>query len=161
MTSPSSVAEATVEQKPSPVGQLRLSKPSDATFQVAPNSPAGMTLAGLRGDPTKEPATMMVKLTPGCAFPYHWHNATEEFVILQGSAVLQFQGQDPVELNTGAYAQIPSRKIHRFRSSSPVDCYILVIGDRAYDIAYFDEAGREISADDALAGIARDGHKDW
>lgn len=132
---------------------------SKAAFAAIPSLPDCTKLAGLRGDPAKEPSSLMVKMDSGCAATYHWHTANEELLLLQGRAKAQIGNQPPVELNAGAYAILPARVRHRFRCVSDDPCIFFDAADAIFDVHNVDRNGREISADDAIKASAQSA--DW
>jgi quercetin dioxygenase-like cupin family protein len=138
---------------------LEIPQPDKADFKTVPGVPSCTTIAGLRGDPSKEAATLMVRMTSGCVVPFHWHHATEEVVMLQGTAVTQMMGGKPYELKPGSYSQLPKEHVHRMRCASKEDCYNFVVADRAFDIFFVDAAGKAISTEQALAAAEKD--KSW
>jgi quercetin dioxygenase-like cupin family protein len=138
-----------------------LHRPSDAKFMAVPGVPECTTLAPLHGDMSKGPATMMVRMTAGCMVPYHWHTPSEEMIVMQGTALSQMRGERPVVLKVGAYTQLPSPHVHRFRCTSKVDCLFFLVADAAFDIHFVDDAGKEISTEAALAAALKDSGKQW
>lgn len=138
-----------------------LQRPSDANFIAVPGVPECTTLAPLHGDMSKGPATLMVRMRAGCMVPYHWHTPSEEMVVLQGTALSQMRGERPVLLRVGAYTQLPSPHVHRFRCTSKVDCLFFLVADAAFDIHFVDDAGKEISTEAALAAARKDSRKKW
>lgn len=132
------------------VSSMLLQRPANAKFMVVPGLDPCATIAPLRGDMSKGPATLMVRMKTGCAVPYHWHTPSEEIVVLQGAPLAQMLGKRPVMLRVGAYSQLPSRHVHRFRCTSKVDCLLFLVADAQFDIHYTDERGVEIPADVAL-----------
>ena len=52
--------------------------------------------------------------------PGEWYDQDKDewVLLLQGNAVLEFEGEETIELNAGDYIFIPSRKKHRIKQSS-------------------------------------------
>jgi quercetin dioxygenase-like cupin family protein len=138
-----------------------LHRASEAKFMAVPGVPECATLAPLHGDMSKGSATLMVRMTAGCMVPYHWHTPSEEMIVMQGTALSQMRGERPVMLKVGAYTQLPSPHVHRFRCTSKVDCLFFLVADAAFDIHFVDEAGKEISTEAALAAARKDSGKQW
>jgi quercetin dioxygenase-like cupin family protein len=136
-------------------------KPEDAKYQAVAIAPACNTLVGMRGDPTKEAATFLTRMTGGCVVPWHWHKATEEVVMLKGTAVAQMKDGKPVTLTAGAYTQLPSRHVHRFRCSSKEPCFMYVVSDAPFGITYVAADGTTLQPSDAIAKSEKEGHPDW
>lgn len=139
---------------------ILLQDPNGADFQSSPGVPECTSFAGLRGDISKGPGTLMVRMRPGCVVPFHWHTPSEEIVILQGAPLAQMLGERPVLLKVGSYSQLPSKHMHRFRCTSKVDCVLFLVADGAFDIHFVDDSGKEISTEDALKAAATAG-ADW
>jgi mannose-6-phosphate isomerase-like protein (cupin superfamily) len=137
--------------------------PMDAPFKAIPNAATCNTMAPLRGDMSKGPATFTSRMTPGCVAPWHWHSPTEEIVILQGTARMQMDDDSTtaITLPVGAYSQLPRNHLHRFRCLQGADCVILVIADAAFDIHWVDKNRKEISFEEALKREAASGGSDW
>ncbi len=140
---------------------ILLQRPADAKFLSVPGVPACTTIAPLHGDMSAGPATLMVRMRTGCMVPYHWHIPSEELVVLQGAPLAQMMGQRPVMLRVGSYSQLPSKHVHRFRCTSKVDCLIFMVADAAFDIHFVDDAGKEISTQQALDVAGRAGNRKW
>ena len=130
-------------------------------FIAVPGVPECTTLAPLHGDMSKGPATLMVRMTAGCMVPFHWHTPSEEMIVMQGTARSQLRGERPIVLKAGAYTQLPSPHVHRFRCTSKVDCLFFLVADAAFDIHFVDDAGKEISTETALAAAKKDSGKAW
>lgn len=140
---------------------IMLQSPADANFLAVPGVPACTTIAPLHGNMATGPATLMVRMKSGCMVPYHWHTPSEELVVLQGAPLAQMMGQRPMMLRVGSYSQLPKNHVHRFRCTSKVDCLIFMVADAAFDIHFVDEAGKEISTDQALEAARRAGRTKW
>ena len=141
-------------------GGILLQDPSGADFQASPGVPECTSFAGLRGDISKGPGTLMVRMRPGCVVPFHWHTPSEEIVILQGAPLAQMLSERPVMLKVGSYSQLPGKHVHRFRCTSKVDCVLFLVADAAFDIHFVDDSGKEISTEEALKAAATAG-TDW
>lgn len=139
---------------------ILLQDPNKADFQGSPGVPECTSFAGLRGDISKGPGTLMVRMRPGCVVPFHWHTPSEEIVILQGAPLAQMLGERPVLLKVGSYSQLPSKHVHRFRCTSKVDCVLFLVADGVFDIHFVDEGGKEIATEEALKAAAAAG-TDW
>src|SRR5260370_25275735 len=93
-------------------------KPSVATmaatkFAALPGMPACMTLSAQRGDPTKGPAVILAKFTPGCTVPWHWHTAGEGLMMVSGKAKPEMQDAAPAPpLAARDYVYLPGKHPH-------------------------------------------------
>lgn len=55
---------------------------------------------------------------PGARIPFHSHNCEESVVLLEGDAMLDIDGQDPVRLQPLDTTWLPAHLSHRFRNLS-------------------------------------------
>lgn len=138
-----------------------LQDPAKAPFAAVPGVPECVTMAPLRGNLGTGPATVMVRMTQGCVVPYHWHTPSEELVVLRGAPLAQMQGERPVLLKVGSYSQLPSMHTHRFRCESKEPCVMALVTGGVFDIHFVDDAGKEISTEQALAIAAKSGRTRW
>jgi quercetin dioxygenase-like cupin family protein len=136
-------------------------RPEDAPYVTTAITPPCNTLVGTRGDPSKEASTFLTKMTSGCIVSWHWHHATEELVVLKGTAVAQMKGGKPVILRPASYAQLPTKHVHRFRCASKETCYIFVVGDAPFDVNFVNEDGKAMTAAESIAYIQKVGHTGW
>lgn len=121
---------------------------ANSKFVNMPGIPDCMTLAVVRGDPTKGPAVILMKAKAGCMIPWHWHTAGESLIIISGSGKAEMKDGQPMTVKTGDYAYLPGKSIHQFGASSAVTMYDIT--DGAFDIHYVDKNGTEIPASAAL-----------
>lgn len=140
---------------------ILLQRPADARFISIPGVPACTSIAPLHGDMAKGPSTLMVRMRSGCMVPYHRHTPSEELIVLQGAPLAQMRGERPVMLKVGSYSQLPSGHVHRFRCTSKVDCLIFTVADAAFDIHFVNDAGMEISTEEALTATKRASRIPW
>ncbi len=140
---------------------LLIQQPENAEFMSVPGVPECTTIAPLRGDMSKEASTLMVRMTPGCLVPFHWHTPTEELIVLQGTPYAQMLGKKPQVLSVGSYSQLLSGHIHRFRCMSEIDCLIFLVADAAFDIHFVDDKGEVISTEEALKRAAESADDPW
>lgn len=124
---------------------------ADMKFGPVPGMPTCSTAAVQNGDPTKGPSIILGKLAPGCKFPWHWHTPNENLMIVSGEGVAEMKGGKPVTLRAGAFAQMPSKHTHRF--SCAKGCMLYIYSDAAFDMHYVDDAGNEMSPDEALKKV--------
>lgn len=134
---------------PQDAGHMGVVSPAKAKFANLPGLPTCMTVAVLHGDPTKGPATLLLKFTAGCSVPWHWHTANEALVIASGSGTAQMKDGQPMAMKAGDYLYLPAKGIHRFTANTAV--YLYDMPDGAFDIHYVDAEGKEIPPEKALA----------
>jgi quercetin dioxygenase-like cupin family protein len=75
-------------------------------------------LKGLEG---KEGVVALVELAPGAAAGKHYHPGNEVNYVLEGSGILEIEGQAPITLQAGATSYIPAGDVHNVRSTSATD----------------------------------------
>lgn len=131
------------------MGPMGVVSPATAKFGNMPGLPTCMTLSVLHGDPTKGASVILLKFTPGCTVPWHWHTANETLVLVSGTANAQMKDGIPLAMKTGDYLYLPAKGIHRFTAKTAV--YMYDMPDGAFDIHYVDAEGKEIPPEKALA----------
>jgi len=119
-------------------------------FGPLPGLPACMTLSVQRGDPTKGPAVILIKTTPGCKVPWHWHTASEALMMVSGKAKIEMKDATPASspVAPGDYVFLPGKHPHQFTCIS--GCTFFDVTDGAFDIHYIDKDGKEIPPEQAL-----------
>jgi quercetin dioxygenase-like cupin family protein len=117
-------------------------------FTTVPPLPTCATASVPSGDPANGPSFILAKGRAGCFFPWHWHTANEQLMMVSGAASLQMKDAKAVTLRPGAFALLPSRHVHQFKCLSA--CAFYVYSDAAFDMHYVDKQGNEISPADAL-----------
>ena len=122
--------------------------PAKMKFDNVPNVPKCAKAAVLHGDPGKGAFVLMIKATAGCKVPRHWHTPTEQLSFHSGSASITMPGEKPQTLSPGSFIHLPSKNQHSFVCKTA--CAFFLAGDGAFDIHYTDDAGQEISAEQAL-----------
>jgi quercetin dioxygenase-like cupin family protein len=110
--------------------------------------PTCLTAAVLKGDPSKEAAVILLKLSTGCVVPWHWHTAAEDLVMVSGAGKLAMQDGTVNTVQTGDYGFLPEKHVHQFTCAA--SCLLYDLPQGAFDIHYVDASGNEISAEQAL-----------
>ena len=72
-------------------------------------------LKGLEG---KEGVVLLVELAPGMAAGKHYHPGNEVNYVLDGSGILEIEGQAPIMLQAGTTSHIPAGEVHNPRNTS-------------------------------------------
>ena len=75
-------------------------------------------LKGLEG---KEGVVALVELAPGAVAGKHYHPGNEVNYVLEGSGILEIEGQAPIALQAGTTSYIPAGDAHNVRSTSATD----------------------------------------
>ncbi len=117
-------------------------------FMTVPPVPTCARAAVASGDPTKGASVLLLKATPGCVIPWHWHTPNEYVMVVSGAASLQMKDDKAVTLTSGAFALMPSHHAHHFKCLRA--CSIYIYSDAAFDIHYVDKQGNELTPADAL-----------
>jgi quercetin dioxygenase-like cupin family protein len=122
-------------------------------FVNLPGVPTCMTVAVQRGDPSKGPSALLLKFTPGCVVPWHWHTAGEQLIVVSGKGKAEMKDGKPADMSQGDYAYLPAKMVHEFTATTAVLMFDLP--DGAFDIHYVDKSGTEIPPDQALKPAAK------
>ncbi len=118
-------------------------------FGPLPGLPACLTLSAQRGDPTKGPAVILIKMTSGCKVPWHWHTAGEALMMVSGKGKIEMKDAAPASVAPADYVYLPGKHPHEFSCSTA--CTFFDVTEGAFDIHYIDKDGKEIPPDQALA----------
>jgi len=127
---------------------MTLAPMASSKFMNMPGVPSCIKIAVQRGDPSKGPSTMLLKFTPGCVVPWHWHTAGEHLMVVSGSGKAEMKDGKPAVIKSGDYAYLPAKSIHEFTATTAVTMFDMP--DGAFDIHYVDSSGQEIPPDEAL-----------
>lgn len=117
-------------------------------FASLPGAPSCAKVAAVRGDPAKGASVVLIKLANGCRVPWHWHTANEQLMVVSGSGSLEMKGGKKLRLRAGSYASLPGRQVHE--ATCAETCLFFNSSDGVFDIHYVDDAGKEITSDEAL-----------
>lgn len=132
---------------------MAFASPAKSKFMKMPNLPECVQVAVERGDPSKGPSVLLLKLEPGCTIPWHWHTAAENLIIVKGTGTMQMKDGQPAAAGVGDFVYLPGKMVHTFRSKTAVLLYDLP--DGAFDIHYVDKAGNEIPFGDAIKQVMK------
>ncbi len=122
-------------------------------FANLPVLPSCTTVSVQRGDPSKESAVLLLKATPGCVIPWHWHTANENLMFVSGKAKLEMKDMAATTASSGDFVYLPGKQPHQFTCIS--SCTVFDIPDGAFDIHYIDKSGNEIKPEEALKAHAK------
>jgi quercetin dioxygenase-like cupin family protein len=131
--------------------------PAKAKFGPLPNIPACAKGAGLHGDPMQGAFVLLIKTTAGCTVPRHWHTANEQVGLVSGSAALSMPNEKAQAMTAGSYVYLPSKNQHSFTCKTA--CMFYLAGDEKFDIHYVDDAGQEITPEQAFKMKSKSGKK--
>ena len=129
--------------------ETQVSNLAQMKFTPLPGAPSCFTMAVVEGDPGKGPSTFVLRGTPGCDAPMHYHTPNERVVLATGSAYLQMQGDSKVTLlKPGAFVLAPSKHPHHLTCTG--GCQLYLFSDAAFDIHWVNPDGKEISLAEAV-----------
>ncbi len=86
------------------------------------------------GNPETGSSTMLLKASPGCVVPWHYHTAAEQLIVIRGTVLTEMPGHPASQLLAGGFAVMASRVPHRFVCQKEMECLMVVSFDRKYDI---------------------------
>jgi quercetin dioxygenase-like cupin family protein len=92
------------------------------------------------GDPTTGRSTLILKASPGCVVPWHFHTAEEQLIIISGIVLAEMTDHRPTRLGPGGFARMGGRMPHQLTCQGKSACVMVVAFDRAYDI-YWGKGG--------------------
>ena len=132
------------EDKPSVVPM------ASSKFGALPVTPPCLTLSAQKGDPSKEAATILIKMTAGCSIPWHWHTANESLMFVRGAGKLEMKNEAEAAHNVGPgdFVFLPSKHVHQFTCTAA--CTFFDQTSAAFDLHYVDKDGKEIPPEQAL-----------
>ena len=125
-----------------------LKKANSVAMAAIPDAPQCFVAAVEQGNPGAEPSIMLMKGKAGCAVPWHWHPATENIMMVSGTAETQVKDQPSVRLARNDFMSVPPK--HAMRFVCLTECSLFVATDGAFSIHYVDAAGKEITPAQAL-----------
>jgi len=88
------------------------------------------------GDPATGASTILLKATPGCVVPPHFHTAEEQLLVVRGQVSTGMEGMSTTVLVAGGFALMPGKKPHWFTCASKTECLLFVTFDQKYDITW-------------------------
>ncbi|HYL16375.1 MAG TPA: cupin domain-containing protein [Terriglobales bacterium] len=113
-----------------------------------PGTPECFVMATQQGDPGKEASILKMKGGAGCSVPWHWHPSTENIMMVSGTAHTAIKNEKPVQLSAGSFLSVPPKHVMNFVCVR--ECTLFVYTDGPFAIHYVDDAGKEITSDEAL-----------
>ncbi len=128
--------------------EAKLASLSQMKFTPVPGAPKCFSMSVVEGDPGKGASTFVLRGTPGCDAPMHYHTPNERVVLVTGSGYLQMQGDSQVTLlKPGAFALAPSKHPHHLTCTGA--CQLYLFSDGPFDIHWVNADGKEISLAEA------------
>lgn len=128
--------------------ETKTMRPGATPMAHMPGTPDCFVMATEQGDPSKEASILKMKGSAGCAVPWHWHPATENIMMVSGTAKTQVKGEKPVRLEQGSFLSVPPKHVMNFVCVH--ECTLFVYTDGPFAMHYVDNGGNEISPTAAL-----------
>ena len=121
--------------------------------------PEGCGIAVLQGDPAEPNADVFFRLAASTSVPSHWHTSNERMVLVSGILTVDYDGQDPVELEPGTYAFGPAGLAHETHCADGADCVLFIAFEEPVDApSVADEAPM---SSDTEASVASADEVEW
>ena len=127
---PSLMAQVEVQQGITPLAKVKF---------VADEDVKCLRYAVESGDPDKGASTMILKASPKCVVPWHYHAAREELMVARGKVLTEMEGAPASTLGAGGFGSMLSEEKHQFTCTGTSECVLFVTFDRVYDIHWVKE----------------------
>ncbi len=106
--------------------------------QQAPVTRTILQQKDLEGVAGREVIMYRAEAVPGGVAGKHFHPGPELAYVLEGSLILEPDGQPPVTLKAGESAHIPAKHIHNAKNASttePVKVLVFMVGEKGQPLA--------------------------
>lgn len=106
--------------------------------QQAPVTRTILQQKDLEGVAGREVIMYRAELVPGGVAGRHYHPGPELVYILEGSLILEHDGQPPITLKAGESAHVPAKHIHNAKNASttaPVKVMVFLVGEKGQPLA--------------------------
>jgi hypothetical protein len=113
-----------------PAGELK--------WAVPPNSPPGVQVAVLWGDPAKGAFGALHKFVAGFAVPLHFHSAGYRGVVVSGTFLQTVEGESEKSLTAGSYFAYTGKKKHVSKCAEGAECVVFIDSGGAWDVVLAD-----------------------
>lgn len=138
ISSPAFAAEKGKAPAKTSGGKAILTPAADLKWVTPPNSPPGVQMAVLWGDPAKGPHGALHKFSPGFVAPLHHHSAGYHGVVISGTMSMTPEGEAEKTLGPGSFFQITGKKRHVTKCLAGAECVIEVDSGGAWDVVMAD-----------------------
>jgi len=115
-----------------PAGEMKWTTP--------PNSPPGVQMAVLWGDPAKGAFGALHKFPGGFAVPLHHHSGGYRGVVVSGTFLQTVEGEAEKSLPPGSYFAYTGKKKHQTKCAAGAECVVFIDGGGAWDVVLADAA---------------------
>jgi quercetin dioxygenase-like cupin family protein len=113
-----------------PIGEMK--------WTVPPNSPPGVQMAVLWGDPAKGAFGALHKFAPGFSVPLHFHSAGYHCVVISGTFIQAVEGEAEKSLTSGSYVAYTGKKKHATKCAPGAECIVFIDAGGAWDVVLAD-----------------------
>jgi quercetin dioxygenase-like cupin family protein len=106
--------------------------------QQAPVTRTMLQQKNIEGIDGREFIMYMAEIIPGGVATKHFHPGPELAYVLQGTLILEPEGQPPMTLKAGESLHNPSKAVHSARNGSttePVKILVVLIGEKGQPLA--------------------------
>lgn len=124
-------------------GKAVLWAAEDLKWVDPPNSPPGVKMAVLWGDPAKGPNGTFQKLPAGFSAPLHYHSSGHKGVVISGTLALTPEGASEKKLGPGSYFTFTGKKKHITRCEPGADCVLFIDAGGPWDVVLADAKKEE------------------
>ena len=91
------------------------------------------------GNPHTGPSTIILKASPDCVVPWHYHTAEEQLMVAAGAFLTEMEGEAAARLEAGGFAVMPGGRKHQFSCRSSTTCVAFITFNQKYDIVWVDK----------------------
>ncbi len=112
----------------------RSSRDPELSWGACPDFfPAGCEIAILHGDPQRPNSDVFFRVPGGYDLPKHWHSSAERMILVTGRMQLAYDGELPLDVETGTYIYGPSEAPHEGRCVSDDACTLFIAFEKPID----------------------------
>ncbi len=99
----------------------------------------------------------LTRFPPGKKVPFHFHNCDEQVTVIEGEALVEIEGEEPVAVGKRDTTYIPAGKSHRFVNTGDGLLEILWIYTTDHVTRTFTETGETVEHLSAGDRVTADG----
>jgi anti-sigma factor ChrR (cupin superfamily) len=119
-------------------GKAVLIPAGEMKWMVPPNSPPGVQVAVLWGDPARGAFGALHKFVAGFAVPLHFHSAGYRGVVVSGTFLQAVEGESEKSLTAGSYFSYTGKKKHVSKCAPGAECVVFIDSGGAWDVVLAD-----------------------
>ena len=109
--------------------------PLSLKYQPCPEgSPTGRKFVKLRGDMKTGPYHIMYSFPAGTKFPKHWHDGSEDLIVVSGTLVVSSDNTPDKPMKAGDYLYVPAKLHHTGECTTACEFYIFVDGPESFHL---------------------------